>query len=272
MEPSSSDFTQFRDINPRATIHRSIRVHHTILQVVHGDLTDEHTDAITNAANSSLLLGGGVAGAIARKGGPRVQRECREYVKRQGEVKLGEVAVTGAGNMSCRYVIHAVGPIYSRRSRENHIHLENTILSTFKAAEAQSLASVSIPGISSGIFGYPKDKCANVMLAAFAKYIESHPNTSLRLVRYINWDIPTVTCFQQGYDTDRAHLEALDARLAGCGNEDSKKVAEIPSQQSDMRRESPKPAELKLKAAQLDALQSENPTKAGFKPAARSSL
>lgn len=213
MEPSDADAAQFRDINPRATIERSIQVYHTTLQVVHGDLTEEHTGAITNAANEGLWLGGGVAGAIDRKAGPTVERECMQYVKLHGEVDVGAVAVTGAGRMNCRYVIHAVGPVYSRIRRDNHEKLEAAVFNTFKAAEDRNLDSVSIPGISSGIFGFPKDECAQVMFSTFSKYLSSRPTTSLRLVRFINFDTPTVTCFEEEFDKARRSLEALDARL-----------------------------------------------------------
>lgn len=214
MDPSSPDPLQDPSLNPRATIYRSILVHHTTLQVVHGDLTDECTDAITNAANTSLWLGGGVAGAVDRKGGPKVNRECTEYVRNHGELKVGEVAVTGAGKMPAKHVIHAVGPIYAKRSRENHVLLTKAVLNTFRAAEQRSLCSVSIPGLSSGIYGYPKDQCANVMLAAFAQYLTVCPSTCLRLVRFINLDLPTVICFRQELDRVRRELQAMGLRLA----------------------------------------------------------
>ena len=221
MDPSDTDAAQFRDINPRATIERSLHVHQTTLQVVHGDLTEEHTDAITNAANEGLWLGGGVAGAIDRKGGPTVERECMEYVRKHGDLDIGEVAVTGAGRMSCKYVIHAVGPVYSSVRQDNHEMLESAILNTFKAAEELGLASVSIPGISSGIFGFPKDECAQVMFTAFSKYLLGRPTTSLRLVRFINFDTPTVTCFEEEFDKARRGLEALDAQLKEGGREEA---------------------------------------------------
>ena len=226
MEPSSPDAAQLLNFNPRATIEGSIRVRQTILQVVHGDLTEENTDAITNAANEGLWLGGGVAGAIDRVGGPAIGRECMEYVGRHGDLQIGGVAVTGAGRMSCRHVIHAVGPVYSTTSKDNHELLESTILNIFKAAEDCELASVSIPGISSGIFGFPKDECADVMIAAFIKHLRARPQTSLQHVRYINFDMATVTYFEEGFDRARNALEALDKEKLEGGNEERKEELE----------------------------------------------
>ena len=88
------------------------------VQIVKADITQETTDAITNAANSQLMLGGGVAGAINRKGGPTIQKECNEYVRKHGDVDTGRCAPTRAGNLKCKYVIHAVGPMWSNRISE----------------------------------------------------------------------------------------------------------------------------------------------------------
>ena len=236
MERSSADTVQLRSLNPRATVERQIMVHQTLLQVVHGDLTEEKTDAITNAANESLWLGGGVAGAIDRKGGPTIERECLAYVRSNGELDIGDVAVTGAGNMPCKFVIHAVGPIYSPMRRNNNELLEKAVLNTFRAAEERKLSSVSIPGISSGIFGFPKNECAKVMYGAFVKYLETHPTTSLRIVRYINFDTPTVNCFEQEFDRAKTALEAAHQRLEhpeeskAAAMEETKEVVSVSSE------------------------------------------
>ena len=223
----SIDTPRYSDLNPRATIERSILVHHTTLQVVHGDLTEEKTDAVTNAANDNLWLGGGVAGAIERKGGPSIERECTEYVRKYGSVEIGGVAVTGAGNMHAKYVIHAVGPIYNYHPNSRKL-LRDTILNTFKAADdlthratdpSKRVLSVSIPGISSGIFGFPKDLCAEVMFSSFIEYLTKVPTTALTLVRYINFDTPTVTCFEEGFDEAKPRLIALHDRLTAQGAE-----------------------------------------------------
>jgi putative ATPase len=236
--------------------------------VVHGDLTEENTDAITNAANEGLWLGGGVAGAIDRKGGPAVERECMDYVRRHGDLEIGEVAVTGAGHMSCKHVIHAVGPVYSRMRKDNHELLERAILNTFKAAEDHNLASVSIPGISSGIFGFPKDECADVMFTAFINYLRPRPHTSLKLVRYINFDTPTVTCFEEGFDRAKNALEALDQEGLEGGNEEGKEEPTVSSQGTVPVQGSPELTGFNPQSPQADseASQSEKPSEVQPKP------
>lgn len=173
---------------------------HTI-QVRHGDITAEVVGAVVNAANSHLAHGGGVAGAISRAGGREVQVESDRWVRQHGEVATGEVAVTGPGRMECDYIIHAVGPICF--SRENMAkkdkELAAAVLNSLLKAEELELRSISLPAISSGIFGYPKKRCAEVMFSTALAFCRDHPDSRLRQIRFTNWDMETVTIFEQEF-------------------------------------------------------------------------
>jgi len=180
--------------SPSSSIRASVQLGSLSLCIVKGDLTNESTDAIANAANSQLWLGGGVAGAIARKAGSAVEKECRDYTRVHGPVHVGEVVRTGAGKLRCRHVLHTVGPVF-KSGQDNDLLLHTAVLNTYEKAAELGLASVSLPAISSGIFGFPKDRCANVMLRALLSFLTQHPDSSLTLVRLINHDEPTVHCF-----------------------------------------------------------------------------
>ena len=128
------------------------------IELLRGDITTLEVDAIVNAANCYLQHGGGVAGAIVRKGGEIIQQES----DRIGFVPTGNAAVTSAGNLPCRYVIHAVGPVMGEGDED--LKLRNATLSSFERAQELRLRSMALPAISTGIFGYPVDRCARIML------------------------------------------------------------------------------------------------------------
>ncbi|NDJ86325.1 MAG: macro domain-containing protein [Chloroflexi bacterium] len=132
-------------------------VNHMTVDLVQGDITELDTDAITNAANSSLILGAGVAGAIRRKGGPSIQKECNKI----GRCEVGGAVITGAGNLKARHVIHAVGP--RKGDRDADAKLASAVRSVLKLAEDHQLESVALPAISTGIFAFPMDDCARIM-------------------------------------------------------------------------------------------------------------
>jgi len=133
------------------------------LELVGGDITRLTVDAVTNAANSSLQLGGGVAGAIRRAGGPEIQAAC----DRIGSCPVGGAVVTGAGRLPARYVIHAVGPVWGRQPPEESDRLLASACSeTLERARELGLRSVALPAISTGIFGYPPARAARVLLGA----------------------------------------------------------------------------------------------------------
>lgn len=158
-----------------------------------GDLTVEKVDAIVNAANTHLAHGGGLAGAIVRAGGEAIQEESDAVAP----VQTGHAVATGAGVLPCRRVIHAVGPIWSKYVPEEADRLlSSAVTSSLAIAHGEGLESISIPAISSGIFGFPKDRCARVMFDAVQAFHESHPDTSLRQINLTNFDSPTVNLFE----------------------------------------------------------------------------
>jgi len=131
-----------------------------------GDITEMETDAIVNAANAQLVLGGGVAGAIRRKGGPRIQAECKEI----GGTFVGGAVITTAGELKAGHVIHAVGPRMGEGNEDEK--LKNATLNSLKVADENSLRSISFPAISSGIFGFPIERCARIMLETTINYLK----------------------------------------------------------------------------------------------------
>jgi O-acetyl-ADP-ribose deacetylase (regulator of RNase III) len=134
------------------------------VELLQGDITDLAVDAIVNAANSQLILGAGVAGAIRRKGGPSIQDECLQI----GHCDVGEAVITGGGNLLARHVIHAVGPRMGEGSEAGK--LANAVRSSLGLAEQHGLASIAFPAISTGVFGYPLESCADVMLRVILDY------------------------------------------------------------------------------------------------------
>lgn len=163
------------------------------LRVVMGDLTEEQVDAIVNAANSQLAHGGGVAGAIVRRGGPSIQEES----DRLAPVPVGEAVVTGSGNLPALAVIHAVGPRMGEGDED--AKLENAVANSLDLACRRGFRSISLPAISSGIFGYPKDRCAQVLLRTTVAFFEDDPEVSLREVRFCNFDEATCSIFLQHF-------------------------------------------------------------------------
>ncbi|MBN1640034.1 MAG: macro domain-containing protein [Anaerolineae bacterium] len=166
-----------------------------VVRVVQNDITTEEVDAIVNAANGRLAHGGGVAGAIARAGGFTIQRDSDAWVRAHGPVPTGGAAITGAGSLPCRYVIHAVGPVWANRGDEP-AQLASAVRSALDLADRYALRSVSMPGISSGIYGFPKPLCAEVMLGEIRAWLDAHPDSSVREVNACNIDAHTARLFQ----------------------------------------------------------------------------
>lgn len=164
-----------------------------ILRIVQNDLTAEKVDAIVNAANEHLAHGGGVAGAISRRGGPAIQQQSTAWVREHGPVPTGGAAITGAGELPCRYVIHAVGPVWGVGDEE--ARLASAVRSTLDLADAHGIQTLSIPAISSGIFGFPKPLCAEVMLRTVGDWLAHHPESPLHEVNACNIDTLTTRLF-----------------------------------------------------------------------------
>jgi O-acetyl-ADP-ribose deacetylase (regulator of RNase III) len=144
-----------------------LKINNTTIRLVEGDITELATDAIVNTANAALQLGGGVAGAIRRKGGPKIQEEC----DRIGGTHVGGAVITTGGNLKAKYVIHAVGPRMGEGDEDRK--LESATLNSLRLADENKLESIAFPAISTGIFGYPIDRCARIMLQTARKYLEN---------------------------------------------------------------------------------------------------
>jgi len=166
-----------------------VRIGNTTIELVLGDITDLDVDAIVNAANTRLKLGGGVAGAIRRKGGPKIQEEC----DRIGYCPVGGAVITSGGNLKARYVIHAVGPRYGEGNEDEK--LRSATLNSLRLAEERRLASIAFPAISTGAFGFPKDRCARIMLSTVLAYVKK--GTNLKRIVFALYDQETFNIFEK---------------------------------------------------------------------------
>ena len=168
----------------------------TTIRLVSADLTERDVDAIVNAANSHLQHGGGVAGAIVRKGGQVIQEESNKI----GYVPAGAAAITTGGKLKARYVIHAVGPRMGEGDEDNK--LRNAITSVLKLATREKLASISVPAISAGIFGFPKDRCAKILIGETVAFLKNNVGSSLELVEFCIFD-------QEAFGYFKAEMEMI---------------------------------------------------------------
>lgn len=169
------------------------RINECDIEFIKGDITDMDTDAIVNAANERLAHGGGVAGAIVRKGGPRIQQESTEWVARHGIVHTGTAAITGGGDLAAKYVIHAVGPVMG--SGDEDAKLRSATKSALDLAVTYKLHSITFPAISTGIFGYPIGRCAHIMLKAVLEHLESE--TTLERIVFCLFDEKALGAFEK---------------------------------------------------------------------------
>lgn len=138
------------------------------LKLVEGNIVALKVDAIVNAANKSLILGGGVAGAIRNFGGPGIQEECNAI----GPIEVGEAVITGGGNLNADYVIHAVGPVYGEGDED--IKLANATLNSLKIAQKRKIKSIAFPAISTGIFHFPIKRCAEIMIKVTMDFLREN--------------------------------------------------------------------------------------------------
>ncbi len=168
------------------------------LQIVQGDLTAEAVDAIVNAANSHLQHGGGVAGIIVRRGGYEIQTQSDAWVREHGPVSHAEPAYTSAGRLPCQYVIHAVGPVWGEGGEDEK--LAAAVLGSLKLASRLGLKSIAFPAISTGIFGFPKDRAAGIFFTSIAGFFSGPTPSSLELVRITLYDQPTIEAFLKIWD------------------------------------------------------------------------
>jgi len=169
-----------------------VQINRTTLELVEGDITALDTDAIVNAANERLAHGGGVAGVISRRGGLAIQRESDAWVRQHGRVVTGSAAITSGGNLKARHVIHAVGPVYDGSPRSAEL-LASAVRAALRMADEHGLKSVGLPAISTGIFGYPMEEAAQVMLRAAVEYLQGE--TGLERVVFCLYGQPTFDIF-----------------------------------------------------------------------------
>lgn len=167
------------------------------LQLVRGDLTAEASDAIVNAANAHLIHGGGVAGAIARGGGAAIQEESDRWIREHGLVTHERPAWTSAGQLPAKYVIHAVGPVWGEGNED--AKLGAAVRGALKVADELELESVSLPAISTGIYGFPKERAAGVILRALRDYF-SGTESGIKSVRVVLMDKASVEAFMPAWD------------------------------------------------------------------------
>jgi O-acetyl-ADP-ribose deacetylase (regulator of RNase III) len=166
-----------------------------------GDLTEASVDAIVNAANAQLAHGGGVAGAIVRKGGRSIQEESDAWVRDHGPAEPTRPALTGAGKLPCRFIIHAVGPVGGTPNADEN--LRAAYASALELAHAQGFASVAFPSLSTGIFGFPVERAAPIALQTALHFCAAQPGSSLREIRFTIIDSPTVLAFKREFEKVR---------------------------------------------------------------------
>ena len=175
-------------------------------EIVQGDITRESVDAIVNAANASLKHGGGVAGIISRRGGPEIQRDSDRWVQERGPVGHADPAYTSAGRLPCKWVIHAVGPVWG--SGEEDDKLDAAVQGSLRVADELRLKSLALPAISTGIFGFPKGRAAGIVFRSVHQYFDENPASGLELVRLTLFDQLTVDVFLQVWDEWIAEAES----------------------------------------------------------------
>jgi O-acetyl-ADP-ribose deacetylase (regulator of RNase III) len=155
----------------------------TVLKTVEGDITTMAVDVIVNAANSELRGGGGVDGAIHRAGGPSIMEECREIIARRGSLPAGQAVLTTAGDLPARWVVHTVGPIWTEAAAEAH---DETLASCYRRslglAADQEAKSVAFPNISTGVYGFPKERAASIAVDATRRWVDQHPQALAEVV------------------------------------------------------------------------------------------
>lgn len=160
------------------------------IEFVKGDITQETTEAIANAANSHLAGGGGVDGAIHRAGGPEIMRELKEKYK---NCPTGGAVVTGAGKLKAKYVIHAVGPVYSGKSKDAEL-LRSAYRSVLELCTKHQISSIAFPSISTGVYGYPVEEAAPIAIQTVKDYLSRHPE--IKRVRFVLFDDRTFQAYQ----------------------------------------------------------------------------
>ena len=176
-----------------------IKVNNATLELVQGDITQQETDAIVNAANPSLLGGGGVDGAIHKAAGPELLEECRTL----GGCETGDAKITKGYNLKAKHVIHTVGPVYRRDGEQAPKLLASAYRRSLEVASWNGLQSVAFPSISTGAYGYPLHEAAPVALKTVADFLKEHPE--IELVRFVLFDGKTLGAYKEALKKLAAH-------------------------------------------------------------------
>ena len=172
---------------------KSVKVGSSILTIKKSDITEEDTDAIVNAANSSLMGGGGVDGAIHRAGGPEILEQCIEIVKTQGRLQSGQAVITKGGKLKVRYIIHTVGPIWRGGSIGEKEILESCYVNSIKLALVNHVETISFPSISTGAYGYPASEASRIAIRTIVDFLKR--NTCIKEVRMVLFDDSTYSIY-----------------------------------------------------------------------------
>ena len=180
-------------------MQEQIVINQTRLSLIRGDITQQETDAVVNAANPSLMGGGGVDGAIHRAGGSAILEECKKIVAKQGRLSTGKAVITTAGNLKVKYVVHTVGPIWYGGTENEAELLTSAYQECLKIATANNLKSISFPSISTGAYGYPVEEAAMVAVKAVASFLKKE-TTSLKDVVFVLFDSSTCEHYRSALD------------------------------------------------------------------------
>ena len=161
----------------------------TKLSLVQGDITLQETEAIVNAANTTLLGGGGVDGAIHRAGGSKILEECREILTKQERCPTGEAVLTTGGNMATEYVIHTVGPVWSGGNSNEDQLLRNAYYNSLDVAKENGIKSISFPSISTGVYRFPKERAVKIALGTVREFVQEYSFAEVRFVLFSENDL-----------------------------------------------------------------------------------
>ncbi len=164
-----------------------------MIELIKGDITKITCDAVVNAANSSLLGGGGVDGAIHRAGGSEILADCRKIIARQGGCKTGEAVITTAGKLPAKYVIHTVGPVWKGGNNGEDAQLANCYVNSLNLALKNGCKTVAFPSISTGVYGFPKERAARIAVAAAQEFIQ---NRSIGTIIFVCFDDENYKLYQ----------------------------------------------------------------------------
>ena len=165
------------------------KVNNTKLSLTRGDITQQHTQAIVNAANTSLLGGGGVDGAIHRAGGPEILEECKKIRARQGGCPTGEAVITTGGKLKAKYVIHTVGPVWSGGNQNENLLLANAYRNSLTLAKDKGIRSISFPSISTGAYRFPIHDAARIALSTVRDFLKEHDFEEVRFILFSERDL-----------------------------------------------------------------------------------